>query len=143
MLSRTPQKGHRTFVFEHSRPHQVVNVMRIQLVRKLADYLDGIDVSAYRQGDIVELPRRDAELLIAERWAVPFFGNPPRGVRSSAAFNDVGAVDGNQRRTLDQMQHLREAIESSRFQAQQRRRAEDRIREEIQDARARIIRSME
>jgi hypothetical protein len=45
--------------------------MRVRLVRKLADLLDGIDVSAYRCGDVIDLSRRDAELLIAERWAVP------------------------------------------------------------------------
>jgi|SRR5947208_10805951 hypothetical protein len=45
--------------------------MRVRLVRKLADLLDGIDVSAYRSGDVVDLSRRDAELLIAEQWAVP------------------------------------------------------------------------
>jgi hypothetical protein len=45
-------------------------VMRVRLVRKLADVLDGIDVSAHSSGDILELSRRDAELLIAERWAV-------------------------------------------------------------------------
>lgn len=45
--------------------------MRVRLVRKLADLLDGVDVSGHSSGDILELTRRDAELLIAERWAVP------------------------------------------------------------------------
>lgn len=45
--------------------------MRVRLVRKLADLLDGVDVSGHSSGDILELSRRDAELLIAERWAVP------------------------------------------------------------------------
>ena len=45
--------------------------MRVRLVRKLADRLDGIDVSGHSSGDILELSRRDAELLIAERWAEP------------------------------------------------------------------------
>jgi hypothetical protein len=46
-------------------------VMRVRLVRKLADLLDGVDVSGHSSGDILELSRHDAELLIAERWAVP------------------------------------------------------------------------
>jgi hypothetical protein len=46
-------------------------VMRVRLVRKLADRLDGVDVSGHSSGDILELSRRDAELLIAERWAEP------------------------------------------------------------------------
>jgi hypothetical protein len=45
--------------------------MRVRLVRKLADRLDGVDVSGHSSGDILELSRRDAELLIAERWAEP------------------------------------------------------------------------
>src|SRR6476469_1680172 len=45
--------------------------MRVRLVRKLADRLDGVDVSGHSSGDILELSRRDAELLIAERWAAP------------------------------------------------------------------------
>lgn len=44
--------------------------MRVRLVRKLADYLDGIDLSAYEEGDVLDLPRREAELLIAEGWAM-------------------------------------------------------------------------
>ncbi len=48
--------------------------MRVRLVRKLADLLDGVDVSGHRSGDILELSRHDAELLIAERWAEPEAG---------------------------------------------------------------------
>jgi len=45
--------------------------MRVRLIRKLADRLDGVDVSGHSSGDILELSRREAELLIAERWAEP------------------------------------------------------------------------
>src|SRR4051794_7883212 len=45
---------------------QSPGAMQIQLVRKLADYLDGIDVSKCREGENIDLPRSDAELLIAE-----------------------------------------------------------------------------
>ena len=43
---------------------------RVLLTRKLAEFLDGIDLSRYRPGDLLDLPRRDAELLIREGWAV-------------------------------------------------------------------------
>lgn len=43
--------------------------MVIRLTRKLADMLDGIDVSAYRVGQALHLPWREARLLIAEGWA--------------------------------------------------------------------------
>ena len=46
--------------------------MQIQLTRKLADYLDGIDLSDYEQGDVLDLPPHEATLLIAEHWALPF-----------------------------------------------------------------------
>jgi hypothetical protein len=45
--------------------------MRILLTRKLCRQLNGIDISGWSVGDVVELPRRDAELLLAEGWALP------------------------------------------------------------------------
>jgi hypothetical protein len=45
--------------------------MKVVLVRKLADVMDGVDVSGYRCGDVVDLPARDAQLLIVESWAIP------------------------------------------------------------------------
>jgi hypothetical protein len=40
------------------------------LVRKIANYLNGIDVSRHNVGDVLELPPPEADLLIAEGWAV-------------------------------------------------------------------------
>jgi hypothetical protein len=45
--------------------------MKVRLTRKLAECLDGVDVSDRQVGDVLDLPRREAELLVAERWAVP------------------------------------------------------------------------
>jgi hypothetical protein len=45
--------------------------MRIRLTRKLAGFLNGVDVSRRRVGDVIDLPRRDAEILLAEGWALP------------------------------------------------------------------------
>jgi hypothetical protein len=44
--------------------------MKVQLTRKLAAILNGVDVSAIQVGDIVELPDSTAAMLIAEGWAV-------------------------------------------------------------------------
>jgi len=44
--------------------------MKVVLTRKLADVMDGIDVRGYRSGDVVDLPPRDARLLIVEMWAI-------------------------------------------------------------------------
>jgi CheY-like chemotaxis protein len=41
----------------------------IRLTRKLAEFIDGIDLSGRSVGDIVEMPERDAWTLIAENWA--------------------------------------------------------------------------
>jgi hypothetical protein len=43
--------------------------MRVRLIKKLADTIDGIDLAGCRVGDILDLPRRAARLLIAEQWA--------------------------------------------------------------------------
>lgn len=48
--------------------------MRVHLIRKLAEMIDGIDLSAYKPGDMLDLTREQAALLIAERWAVPESG---------------------------------------------------------------------
>lgn len=45
--------------------------MRVQLIRKLAAMIDGVDLTHSEVGDLIELPARDARLLIAEGWAVP------------------------------------------------------------------------
>jgi hypothetical protein len=51
------------------------------------------------------------------------------------------ARDARLRRTLEQLRSFREQLEQRGMQDRERRRAEDRIREERHDARARIIRA--
>ena len=48
-----------------------VDIVRVRLTRKLADRIDGVDISGHRVGDTLSLPTRDAELLVAEGWAIP------------------------------------------------------------------------
>ena len=48
---------------------QNMDVMAVRLTRKLADMIDGIDLSAARVGDVLHLPWNGAWLLIAEGWA--------------------------------------------------------------------------
>jgi hypothetical protein len=50
-------------------PHES-HRMRIRLIRKLSQLLNGVDISRRSVGDVIDLPRRDAELLIAEGWAL-------------------------------------------------------------------------
>ncbi|HWF83470.1 MAG TPA: hypothetical protein VG222_01405 [Vicinamibacterales bacterium] len=121
----------------------LVDVMRIRLVRKLADYLDGIDVSRYHEGDVVDLPRAEAELLIAEQWALPFSG-PSRDVRAvSTGQRRAFAADRSQRRTLEQLRRVREGLESKPFEPYELRRAEDHIREAHHDSRPKTLKDKE
>jgi hypothetical protein len=43
--------------------------MRVRLTRKLAEHIDGVDLTQHRVGDYLELPPSEARLLIAEAWA--------------------------------------------------------------------------
>ena len=43
--------------------------MYVRLKKKLANVMDGVDVSQVRAGDILNLPHAQGEMLIAEEWA--------------------------------------------------------------------------
>ena len=43
--------------------------LRVRITRKLADQLNGLDLSRVRVGDVLELSERDAAMLIREGWA--------------------------------------------------------------------------
>jgi hypothetical protein len=71
MLSqKRERKNDYRLAFERRREARLQRV-RIKLIRKLAEQLDGIDLSTHEVGDEFDLPRREAELLIREGWAVP------------------------------------------------------------------------
>jgi len=44
--------------------------MKVRLTKKLADQLDGVDVADRREGDVLDLPLREARMLVEERWAM-------------------------------------------------------------------------
>jgi hypothetical protein len=46
-----------------------VGVMRVRLIKKFANRIDGIDLSVHELGDVLDLERFEAQLLIAEGWA--------------------------------------------------------------------------
>ena len=43
--------------------------IKIRLIRKLAPVINGVDLTMYRVGDVIELPRATAVMLILEGWA--------------------------------------------------------------------------
>jgi hypothetical protein len=51
-----------------------MGLLKLRLTRKLAEELDGIDLSRAQQGELIEATEHDAALLIAEGWAVPARG---------------------------------------------------------------------
>ena len=45
--------------------------MRVRLIKKFAEKIDGVDLSGRSVGDLLNLKPSDAKLLIAEQWAIP------------------------------------------------------------------------
>ena len=45
--------------------------MRVRLIRKFADVLDGIDLTEMRVGDVIDLKPHHAAILVVEGWAEP------------------------------------------------------------------------
>jgi hypothetical protein len=43
--------------------------MRVRLTRKLAERIDGVDLSRHKIGDCLDLPESEGQLLLAEQWA--------------------------------------------------------------------------
>ena len=43
--------------------------MRVRLTRRFAECVDGIDLSTFHVGDLLDLSPHDAGMLIAEGWA--------------------------------------------------------------------------
>jgi hypothetical protein len=114
--------------------------MLIRLTQKLADQLDGIDVSDYQAGDVMDLPDPEAHLLMAEGWAVAH-RQPVREVRraSVASVRTVAADARSRTRAIEQARRLLRQMERHSFDGVDQRRADDQIREELHDAQSQPI----
>jgi hypothetical protein len=44
-------------------------MVRVRLIRKFADRINGLDISASGAGDLLDLPASEARMLILEGWA--------------------------------------------------------------------------
>jgi hypothetical protein len=121
--------------------------MWVRLTRRLADCIDGVNLSAHRVGDVFEVTRHEAELLVAEAWAV-FVA--PAG-RQSGAWPParVHSVKGGRKsvkrgrrqpgRLAEQLRTITKQIFHRTFDQPYRRRAEDRIRDDWHDAHATVV----
>jgi hypothetical protein len=113
--------------------------MRIRLTRKLANYLDGIDLSDYRLGEVISLSPQQMRLLVAEGWAEQLRRNNDEVCSGPFHFAVAVAAGMATRRTIDQLRHALRRIGEERIEKDKRRRAEDRIREDLHDSLARTI----
>lgn len=111
--------------------------MWVRLTRRLADRIDGVNLSAHRVGDVFEVTRHEAELLVAEECAVvAASAECPLRPRQFSRAN----VDRRQLGPLaERLRTITQHINHKTFQHEDRRRAEDRIRDEWHDAHARVI----
>jgi hypothetical protein len=62
--------------------------MRIRLTRKLAEAIDGVDLTRDKVGTVIDVARHDAQLLIAEGWGQPADSVGERGMRRADRAHD-------------------------------------------------------
>jgi hypothetical protein len=60
----------------HALP-QAKGPLKVRLTRKLANSLDGVDVSRAKVGDVLDVPEREATMLISEGWATRVLPDAP------------------------------------------------------------------
>jgi hypothetical protein len=50
--------------------------MKVRLTRRLAEQIDGVDLTHFGVGDVLDLPAHEAMLLLAEGWATRVTDEP-------------------------------------------------------------------
>jgi len=76
--------------------------VRVRLIKKLAECLDGVDLARCHVGDALNLPAHDAHLLIAERWATPAERRHTKMGRSGNERRRATADDHGERSSIRQ-----------------------------------------
>lgn len=67
--------------------------MKVRLSKKLAERLNGVDVSSVRAGDVLEVSEREATILLAEKWAVPVEEPPDAKVQEPPPVLPIATPD--------------------------------------------------
>jgi len=84
--------------------------MRVRILRKLANRVDGVDLTHCDVGEVVELPEPDGRLVIAEQWGA--FARRQTDV-GNGRDHTVGSASLDRRQTSgDLYQRLREKHEA-------------------------------
>ena len=109
--------------------------MRIRLIRKLSDAIDGVDISRHEVGDIIDAKPAEARLLIAEEWAVAV----AELRHFSAPVELTEAADSVRRSAVGQLRRASALMERRGLELPRRRRLEDLFLEELRDSRAKTI----
>jgi hypothetical protein len=60
-------------------------LIRVRLTRKLAECIDGVDLSDRRVGEIIDVSPAEARLLLAEQWAELAEPQPSEAGESAAS----------------------------------------------------------
>jgi hypothetical protein len=94
--------------------------MRVRLVRKLADRVDGIDLSHCDVGEVIELPEPDGRLIIAERW-----GEFARRQADLVNGRDPSVASADRRSSSDLYERLKQKHEEIDDRRQYQRRVSD------------------
>jgi hypothetical protein len=114
--------------------------MRIRLIRKLAEAIDGVDIADYVVGDVVDLEPDEARLLVAEGWAVLVDDPQRREIRQSTTPTQVAeAADSTRRNPIDRLRRAFKQIDRQRFEPPHDRRREDAPVDDPHDSRAGTI----
>jgi hypothetical protein len=67
--------------------------MRVKLVRKFADVLNGVDLSKISVGDMVDLIPYQAQMLIREGWAEEAPPTPGRVINLHSVRNSIAGSE--------------------------------------------------
>ena len=103
--------------------------MRVRIVRKLADRVDGVDLTHHDVGEVIELPEMDGRLVIAERWAE--FARREADLNGREADDTMVRARDRRQSTSDVYERLRHKREE--YEARNRRHASRRT-SDISDA---------
>ena len=68
--------------------------MLLRLNVKLAEVVDGLDLSHCAEGDIIDVSDRDAALLLAEKWAEPAADGDVVDCEAKQVEREVAADEG-------------------------------------------------
>lgn len=72
--------------------------MKVKLTKRFAEFIDGVNLSRAKPGDVLDLPPRDARILLAEEWALPVDGELSKVVQTPRPNEGTGAADRPRRK---------------------------------------------